>query len=207
MNLVQALERFNRKERYWLIKAALGPAAQQLDTGFCAGLQTATGVDVPPDAWWAMDYHIGWVVAAMAMLSSQSTSLEPQLNGKQLVKGTQEDMDLVVSFGETLILIEAKGESSWSNDQFNRKIKRLDVLLASGLVPPPHKVFVVLLSPRGAGRLSPPEGESWPKWLCRDGTLRHMVLEMPRSFLKVSCWSMESGKPSHWHIVPASGAA
>jgi hypothetical protein len=35
----------------------------------------------------------------------------------------------------------------------------------------------------------------------REGTLRHMVLEMPRSLLKVTRWSMESGEPSHWHIV------
>lgn len=45
MNLVQALERFNRKERYWLIQAALGPAARQLDAAFRDGLQTATVSD------------------------------------------------------------------------------------------------------------------------------------------------------------------
>ena len=122
MNLVQALERFNRKERYWLIQAALGPAARHLDAAFRDGLQAATGVEVPADAWWAMDYHLDWGVGAMAMLSGPSNGRGPHANAERLVEGTQEDIDLVVAFGETLILIEAKGESSWSNAQFHSRV-------------------------------------------------------------------------------------
>lgn len=151
-----------------------------------------------------MDYHLDWLVGAMAMLSGPGTGRGPQPNAERLVEGTQEDMDLVVAFGETLILIEAKGESSWSNAQFHSKIERLAALRESALVPPSLKVFVVLMSPRGAGGLTPQQGNAWPTWLCPDGVLRHVTLEMPQSFLKVTRWSLDRG-PSpdgdHWHIV------
>ena len=78
-------------------------------------------------------------------------------------------------------------------------------------MPPSLKVFVVLMSPRGAGGLTPQQGNAWPSWLCPDGVLRHVTLEMPRSFLKVTRWNLERDEPApdgkHWHIVSAPGAA
>lgn len=211
MNLVEALEQFNRKERYWLIQSALGAPGRQLDAAFRARLQAAIGVAVPADAWWAMDYHLDWLVGAMAMLSRPECAYEPQQNAERLVEGNQEDMDLVVAFGDTLILVEAKGETSWSNGQFRSKVERLEALRAANLIPASLQVFVVLMSPGGADGLVPAAGGAWPAWLCPDGRLRHVVLDMPTEFLKVTRWSAEDGRPSpdgrHWRVVRAGGAA
>jgi hypothetical protein len=62
MTLVKALEKFNRKERYWLIRSALGESSEKLDSKFCDLIYGKHSIEVPEDAWWAMDYHLDWLV-------------------------------------------------------------------------------------------------------------------------------------------------
>ena len=54
MKLTDALAAFNRKERYWLIRNALGPGAETLGADFRRRLGDAIGLTIPDDAWWAM---------------------------------------------------------------------------------------------------------------------------------------------------------
>ena len=65
MKIVEALKKFNRKERYWVVRNALGPTSNQLGEGFRADLQRTIGIEIPEDAWWSIDYHIDWLVGAL----------------------------------------------------------------------------------------------------------------------------------------------
>lgn len=59
--LVQALERFNRKERNWLVRDALGSRSRCLSLDFLARLTRSirmfdAHVEVPAEAWWVTDF-------------------------------------------------------------------------------------------------------------------------------------------------------
>ncbi|MCR5867732.1 hypothetical protein [Aquincola sp. J276] len=206
--LVDALKRFNRKERYWLIRNALGPTSERLDEGFRARLAEAIGKDIPATAWWAMDYHLDWLVGALTLVAQGDRGFEAQSNDAGLVNGNQEDMDLVVAFDDTLLMIEAKGESAWSNAQFQSKVARLEKLRAAGLLPASIKIFFVLTSPHEPKFLVPEEGAAWQAWLCNPaGRPMHVPLHMPDDFVKVTRWDAERQAASRtgtcWKIVAA----
>lgn len=211
MTLVDALKRFNRKERYWLIHNALGTDSERLDEGFRARLAEAIGNDVPATAWWAMDYHLDWLVGALTLVAQGDRGFAAHRNDAGLVIGNQEDMDLIVAFDDTLLMIEAKGESAWSNSQFRSKVARLEKLRAAGLLLPTIKIFFVLTSPREPQLLAPEEGTEWQAWMCNAaGRPMHVPLHMPDDFLKVTRWDAEQQAPSKagtcWKIVMARGA-
>ena len=58
MTLLQYLESFNRKERFFLIGDALGNPAFQLSDDFRVELNTAFGIHPLSNAFAAMDYHL-----------------------------------------------------------------------------------------------------------------------------------------------------
>ncbi|MER9920916.1 MULTISPECIES: hypothetical protein [unclassified Mesorhizobium] len=92
-------------------------------------------MDIPAGAWWAIDYHIDWLFGALVLDGTTdidwaaplenpvvSHSAEPPL---RLIRGTHEDFDLIIAFDRTIVLIEAKGVTSWGNDQVKSKHQRL----------------------------------------------------------------------------------
>ncbi|MDE2668487.1 MAG: hypothetical protein OXI51_02405 [Chloroflexota bacterium] len=63
--LIEHLESFNRKERFILLKEALGEGTFRLDAGFRDTLGAAVDVTIPPNAFVAMDYHLDWIQMAL----------------------------------------------------------------------------------------------------------------------------------------------
>lgn len=186
MQIVEALKKFNRKERYWVVRNVLGHGSDQLGGKFRQDLQQTIGVEIPEDAWWSIDYHIDWLVGALALFVDDAIVAKPQDNSKSLVKGNQEDIDLVVAFGNNLILIEAKGETSWSNSQLNSKLPRLEAILGAdyqGLYLQKNlSVYFVLMSPKRSKRLLRPGGLPWPNWMtAKDGTPFWIPLQLADS--------------------------
>lgn len=116
--LAQALERFNRKERNLLIRAALGHQEMplQLSVGFRERVASALGIAPLPDhAWWATDYHISWIAGALATYLDDTAALTSgrpnpivETTQRRLIEGNQEDIDLLIAAGQNLIMIEAK---------------------------------------------------------------------------------------------------
>lgn len=207
--LLQELARFNAKERFFLIAYALDKPDFRLGEPFRAALENALNIPVPVDAYCAMDYHLDWICAALHV--SNGAYHAPVKNEKpcELVKGNQEDVDLLVAFacnGVTqLVLIEAKGVGAWSNEQAKRKVERLDAIFESagdrrGNVRP----WYVLVSPRAPVKL---EWEGWPAWaLASNARPIHMVLPMPAGKIsRVTRWDNDLGRASkggeHWKIV------
>lgn len=138
-SLVSLLRHFNRKERYWLLNDALG--SPPISNDYLKHLATTLGIAVPEgNVWWAMDYHFDWLHAALLCFERGCTidSLsEPQSNvandadstqKETYIKGNQRDIDLIIAFEQTLLLIEAKGDGAWSQRQMKRKAERIKAL-------------------------------------------------------------------------------
>lgn len=199
--LVTALRCFNRKERYWLLNNALGESNMQLGADFRKRLADVIDIEIPPDAWWAMDYHLDWLIGALHLLNKgaldvivpnirrTNIGLPPgaQSNNDRMVRGTQQDIDLVIAFNETLILIEAKGATSWSNAQFNSKLKRLrDIFSDENQNSLKIELRGVLMSPRKPPQKLALEAGSWPIWMsdCNNSPL-FLELKMGEGLKKV----------------------
>jgi hypothetical protein len=155
--LTQCLEVFNRKERYWLIRNCCGNGddlALPLNDGFIDTLagefKELLSIDLK-NAWWAMDYHIDWLIAALTLYQDKNTHAQEIVECKKRkqgiacnISGTQEDFDFIICADNTIILIEAKLSSGWDYDQLFHKIDRLERM---------HELFnninkyFVLLSP------------------------------------------------------------
>lgn len=169
MHIAEALKKFNRKERYWLIRNALGPSSGQLGEKFREELKSTIGIEIPKNAWWSMDYHLDWLVGALALFEDHEINVKARDNRAGLVKGNQEDIDLIVAFENTLILIEAKGDTSWSNAQLGSKLPRLEAIFGTN-AKDRHgsnelSVFFVLMSPKKSTRLLRQGGLPWPNWM------------------------------------------
>jgi hypothetical protein len=163
--LVETLAQFNRKERYWLLRNALGqstdpkavPDAPPLSDEFRARLRRQLELEIPSNAWWAMDYHLDWLYAATVLLRGKQQpaySNELSRTGTKGIQGNQEDIDFLIAFDKTLILIEAKGDTPWSNEQLSSKWNRLQHIfgeLGENFKPMPEldNVVYLLMSPRG----------------------------------------------------------
>jgi hypothetical protein len=134
VGIAEVLSRFNRKERDWLVKNAIAEGTLSLE--FRQRLEDALGPSlplegIPEDAWWAMDYHLDWLAAALWLYTHPESDNTWKPRG-ELIKSTHEDVDLIIAFDTTIILIEAKGVRAWDNAQMDRKVKRL---LGLGLQP------------------------------------------------------------------------
>jgi hypothetical protein len=65
------LSRFNRKERYWVLNELLDFNSTPISKNFRSKLRTELGIEVPTNAWWAMDYHFDWLHAALACVENK----------------------------------------------------------------------------------------------------------------------------------------
>ncbi len=156
--LVNALSRFNRKERYWLLLDAVGAPFLDLDAKFLDKLRNVLKIEIPERPWWAFDYHFDWLHAVLSFGPDYNfpDPYTPQSNAGKEIRGNQEDIDLIVAFDTTVILIEAKLTTAWTNSQMKSKIDRIVKL------PREHiNLYLVLSSPRSTKKL---ELDDWPDW-------------------------------------------
>jgi len=122
----------------------------------------------------SMDYHLDWIYASLCLVCSDTidpfenktvnVKKKVKENGKYeeknvdeyIIKGSIEDVDLIIAIGSKsspkkvhLIMIEAKGDASWSMGQLNSKVQRLEAFFPEG--PNEWEDFVVphyiLMSP------------------------------------------------------------
>ena len=129
MTLMEHLESFNRKERFFLVGNALGNPDFHLSTAFRAKLEAAFGIQPSSHAFVAMDYHLDWLHASLFLALAENDDEGVHLNTETVASGNQEDIDLLVGFEADdtthLMLIEAKAETGWTNKQTLSKAERL----------------------------------------------------------------------------------
>ena len=164
--LARLLASLNRKERHWLLASVLGndhpPLSEKFVAGLGAALEGSGCPPVPRTAWWSIDYHLDWIAAALVLLRRADgrrgeigydpvDNLDPgdgsSKGAVQILRGNQEDADLLICFERRLIFIEAKAGTGWSREQMKRKVYRLAEIkqLAE---PTGVKIHLVLTSPR-----------------------------------------------------------
>ena len=186
---IEYLRSFNRKERFFLVGTALGNPTFQLDSAFRRRLGSRFALEVPSNAFVAMDYHLDWIYAS-AYLSKEGVNASGNHPNKAgLVSGNQEDVDLIVAFdaGETthVIMLEAKAYTAWSNTQMKSKAKRLKAIFGKeGDCFPQLRPHFGLMSPKPPRQL---KTECWPSWMLSPGsTPICMELAVPPGRMKLT---------------------
>ena len=196
-NLIELLDEFNRKERYFLLCHSLGMDKFELSEGFRESLGHKLGVTIPADARVWMDYHLDWLAAAVTKWRNPDPK-DVYANDENLVRGNQEDLDLLVAFKRHeechLIFIEAKAYSGWDPKQAHSKSERLRAIFGKHKDEfPTLKLHYCLVSPRPPSNLDYTEQ---PKWMKGTGSPAWHKLCVPNSRLVVSRWDAERGKES-----------
>lgn len=159
---IDLLERFDRKERGWLIRECTGGRGA-LAEHFRSALARSFSVPVPDvAAWWTIDYHLDW----LAGVANWSGSASGEVHSGSGVTCSIEDVDLVVAVPDHLFLIEAKAAGSWSNAQLASKLARLNKICPGGALrvrstTEEIQVHFGILSIRPAARV---DTSNWPAW-------------------------------------------
>lgn len=176
-SVIDRLRCFNAKERYWVVRQALGRF--QPSVAFLRAAARAAGVDPPQpaavrSAFLAMDYHLNWLYAALAGGTPDGAARynarlapfraaapggdAPAGPPRFLIENSQEDIDLLLAYvrpdgGTQLILVEAKCTSGFTDAQLASKVARLCGILQHA-APDVSQVDIklVLQSPPGLQR-------------------------------------------------------
>jgi hypothetical protein len=173
LNFIELLKHFNRKERFFLIGLALGNRNFYLSEDFRNQLNKTLSLDIPENAFCAMDYHIDWLYACLYLSSMDVPEIDTlHDNQEAYITANQEDIDFLVTYTTNnvthLILLEAKGVTSWSNPQMKSKMNRLKKIFNNPLLPWEGKIvpYFVAVSPNEPQYL---DYDQWPYWALRDG--------------------------------------
>ena len=189
LTFIELLEKFNRKERFFLIGWSLGKPRFRASSKFLKSISSLIGVEIPSDAFVAMDYHLSWLYASVFLSSGKTGGRDVHSNREQLVTGTQEDVDLLVAFrrGRTIhvVMIEAKGATGWTNKQARSKAARLSRIFGrDGRRWPSVRPHFILASPRMPQQL---ELNGWSPWMKRsDGSPYWIEMPMPAGLFKTT---------------------
>jgi len=128
-NMLEYLKSFNRKERFHLVGQLTGNTDFKLDPNIFRKLLELLKLETPSYYFSAMDYHLDWIYASLVLSFGDSKS--PKIRDKKdCITGSIEDVDFIISFVDNagithLIMIEAKGETSFGNSQILSKANRL----------------------------------------------------------------------------------
>jgi hypothetical protein len=168
---------------------------------------------IRPDAWWATDYHLDWLLGALVWhIETDNTDRHrPRPNDEQLIRGNQEDIDLIIASGSDVILLKAKGHDAWMNFQLTSKIKRLDLLCdgTTGLVKPKFSsksvtLHLVLMSIREPYKV---DCDEWPAWARKDDGPYWMRLDADSDHIRTGRCDMNGSADangSHWRFLRLS---
>lgn len=191
-NLIELLERFNRKERYFLIGQALGSAGLCLSEDFRCRIGGKIGVSVPPNAFTAMDYHLDWIASSLSchMKGDDPDGYPIFPNKDRRVVGNQQDTDLLIAFEEGekyhLVFLEAKGYETWSDVQLLKKASRLEGIFGDdGKKYPEVTPHFCMMSPREPS-IPRMVTSRWPDWMKDNGIPVWIKLCLPDDRLKVT---------------------
>ena len=179
-NVIENLRAFNRKERFFLIGMALSNPRFLLREQFRDIVRNALHIEIPKDAFAAMDYHLDWIYASLFLaFNDVNGRVFPNVDG--LITATQEDIDFLIAYQDGdkchLVLLEAKGVMGFTNRQLQSKIRRLrDIFGHSGdkyhrVIP--HFATVSPKEPVGI------RTNNWPSWVLRDGKIPWIEMTIP----------------------------
>ena len=198
--LLSYLEQFNSKERFFLVRQILGNPKFTLAEDFLKELSDI-GLNVPKNAFSAMDYHLDWLYASLYLAENNEESEEFD-NLDQIIKGQQEDIDWLIAFEDNdkhhIILIEAKGVTGWSKPQMQSKAERLKNIFNNCLVNIiPHFVIMSPYKPTHEEL----DDERWVDWM-KEPKRKWINLKISEQLFCVQRCDKDKNEYKKWRIVP-----
>ncbi|MHC9247645.1 hypothetical protein [Aeromonas jandaei] len=157
--LIENLKSFNRKERFYLVGQMLGNPDFRMDKTQLAEISKLIGTTIPSEYFAAMDYHLDWIYASLFLIQEHDKKTFPRnfIDNKQQIdlqiSGTQEDVDFLLAFVDHentthIVMIEAKGDSYFSNAQLNSKNQRFKAIFGDANTWPNVRPHFLLCSPK-----------------------------------------------------------
>ncbi|WP_421259589.1 hypothetical protein [Aeromonas sp. 602826] len=157
--LIENLKSFNRKERFYLVGQMLGNPEFRMDDKQLDKISELIGIKISGEYYAAMDYHLDWIYASLFLIQEHDEKTFPRNfidNKKQIdlqISGTQEDVDFLLAFVDHentthIVMIEAKGDSYFSNAQLNSKNKRFNAIFGDEDTWPNVRPHFLLCSPK-----------------------------------------------------------
>lgn len=158
-SLIDNLKSFNRKERFYLIGQILGNPEFRMDDKQLDKISTLIGFKIPREYFAAMDYHLDWIYASLFLTQEHDEKPFSRNfidNNKKVdlqISGTQEDVDFLLAFADHentthIVMIEAKGDSYFSNGQLDSKNKRFKAIFGNENTWPNVRPHFLICSPK-----------------------------------------------------------
>lgn len=159
-SLIDNLKSFNRKERFYLIGQMLGNPEFRMDDNQLDEISKLIKVKIPSEYFAAMDYHLDWIYASLFLtqIDANDKAFERDYIDKDKkvdlqISGTQEDVDFLIAFVDHentthIVMIEAKGDSYFSNPQLDSKNKRFKAIFGNEDTWPNVKPHFLICSPK-----------------------------------------------------------
>lgn len=159
-NLIDNLKSFNRKERFYLIGQMLGNPDFHMDETQLDEISKLIKVKIPSEYFAAMDYHLDWIYASLFLTENDANiAFGRNFTEKDGIKidyqisGTQEDVDFLLAFVDHentthIVMIEAKGDSYFSNAQLDSKNKRFKAIFGNENTWPNVRPHFIICSPK-----------------------------------------------------------
>ncbi|WP_323935948.1 hypothetical protein [Aeromonas veronii] len=215
-NLIDNLKSFNRKERFYLIGQMLGNPEFRMDDKQLDKISNLIGLTIPRKYFSAMDYHLDWIYASLFLTQNDAnTAFIRNLIENDGVKidyqisGTQEDVDFLLAFLDEkkithIVMIEAKGDSYFSNGQLDSKNKRFKAIFGNENTWPNVRPHFIICSPKKPQKI---KIEEPAYFIFKNSKLPWLELDMGNGKNKVTrC--VKNGEPSnngkHWKVESRS---
>ena len=206
MTIIEYLTSFNRKERFLLIGQMLGNEPFHLAPDMLQKIAGMLGVPPPDEYFAAMDYHLDWIAASLDLAAKNDEG--PRMRDINCIRATQEDVDFLIAFEDEdklthIVMIEAKGDTAFSQKQLNSKATRLTAIFGNeGDQWPSVVPHFIICSPRTPTRI---KINHLPNFLLNNenNAILWFELNMPTNLQKVTQCDA-SGKPlnkgSYWKV-------
>ncbi|HGK7310789.1 hypothetical protein [Aeromonas hydrophila] len=214
--LIKNLKSFNRKERFYLVGQMLGNPDFRMDDKQLDKIYDLINIKIPREYFAAMDYHLDWIYASLYLTQNNPTGRVErnfiEENGIAIdhqISGTQEDVDFLLAFVDHenithIVMIEAKGDSYFSNGQLDSKNKRFKAIFGNENTWPNVRPHFIICSPKKPQKINIEEPAYF---IFKNSKLPWLELDMGNGKNKVTrCDKNE--KPSndgeHWKVESRS---
>lgn len=150
--VVESLELFNRKERFFVVCAATDAPSLRPGPAFRGRVEGKFGLTITDPVFMAVDYHQDWLIAALLLAHGEIAERQPYPDPTGLITGNQQDVDILLAFGGVntthLVLLEAKAYTGFTNKAMLSMAKHLKAVFGAmgnrfplvtphfGLLPP-----------------------------------------------------------------------
>lgn len=212
VDIISNLRSFNRKERFYLIGQMLGNPEFRMDDNQLDKISNLIGLTIPRKYFSAMDYHLDWIYASLYLTQNNPTGRvernfieENEIETDYQISGTQEDVDFLLAFVDEkkithIVMIEAKGDSYFSNGQLDSKNKRFKAIFGNENTWPNVRPHFIICSPKKPQKI---KIEEPAYFIFKNSKLPWLELDMGNGKNKVTrC--VKNGEPSnngkHWKV-------